>query len=285
MLTMFTGDDRRDCEGTSRRDFLRVGGLTLGNLSLAGLLSAQAEAAKKSFVRDKSVVLLYLSGGASHIETFDPKMTAPAEIRSMTGELKTKLAGVTFGGTFPMLASHADKMAVVRSFRHPVGSHQQAHVHVLSGGTDPKGDQQRGFSMGSLYTRLRGTNHPDTGMPTFSLLTEKEVDGQYIKEHGRVIKGSWPGDLGPSYAPLRHAGMLKDETPSRRKSKSKPRGLAADMNLNVPTERFDNRKFLLRELDRINRRIDAGGNLDGAGQIQTAGDRSCTGRRGRGIQP
>ena len=139
MLTVFSGRRSSNCEGVSRRDFVRAGTLSLGSLSLPGLLAMQAAGKQNggSFVRDKAVVLLYLSGGASHIETFDPKMTAPEGTRSVTGEVKTSMPGVTFGGTFPRLATHADKMAVIRSFTHKIGGHEQAHVHVLSGGTDP----------------------------------------------------------------------------------------------------------------------------------------------------
>ncbi|MEK6239359.1 MAG: DUF1501 domain-containing protein, partial [Planctomycetales bacterium] len=76
MLTIFTGKHGRDCDGVSRRDFLRIGSLSLGGLALPQLMAAKASAGE-GFVRGKSVVLLYLSGGASHVETFDPKMTAP----------------------------------------------------------------------------------------------------------------------------------------------------------------------------------------------------------------
>ena len=62
-------------------------------------------------------------------------------------------------------------MAIVRSFRHPIGNHEQAISHVLTGGTDPTGQAQDGYSMGSMYARLRGANHPTTGMPTYALLT------------------------------------------------------------------------------------------------------------------
>src|SRR5205823_13208819 len=122
-------------------------------------------------VRDKAVVLVFLAGGASHIETFNPNMGGPEPARSVTGEVRTTLPGVTLGGTFPRLAQHIDKMAIVRSFRHPVGNHEQAISHVLTGGTDPNGQAQVGFSIGSMYSRLRGTNHPETGMPTYALLT------------------------------------------------------------------------------------------------------------------
>ena len=102
-------------------------------------------------------------------------------------------------------------MAIVRSFRHRIGGHEQAHVHVLSGGTDPVGRGEEGFSIGSSYARLRGPNHPVTGIPTYSLLTEPEIDGQYRKELSRVIKGSWPGSLGGAYAPFQHRGFSEAE--------------------------------------------------------------------------
>ena len=84
MLTIYTGRPEKvacDDRTTARRDFLQVGSLMLGSLSLPQLLQARAESAR--FVKDKSVVLLYLSGGASQIETFDPKMTAPAEFAAL----------------------------------------------------------------------------------------------------------------------------------------------------------------------------------------------------------
>ena len=261
MLTVFSGQARRDCEGASRRDFLRAGTLSLGSLTLPGLLAARAAGGDESFVRDKSVVLLYLSGGASHIETFDPKMDAPAGTRSVTGEVQTSLPGVTFGGTFPRLASHADKLAVIRSFSHRVGSHEDAHVHVLSGGTDPKGKQQDGFSMGSYFTRMRGTNHPETGMPTYVLLTEKEIDGQYRKEINRVNKGSWPGLLGPSYSPFGHQIGWGGEDGKQQGTPEKD-PLAASIKLNLPQQVLENRVELLQSIDRFNRKIDSSGTMD-----------------------
>ena len=267
MLRIESGPSRRTCDGLARRDFLQLGTLGLAGLALPQLLAARAAAATRvrQFVRDKSVVLLYLSGGASHIETFDPKMTATRGVRSMTGEVKTTLPGITFGGTFPLLAAQAHRLAVVRSFAHRVGSHEQAHVHVLSGGTDPVGDRQRGFSMGSCFARLRGANHPATGMPTFNLLLEKEIDGQYLKERGRVLKGSWPGSLGPGYAPFQHeVGWVDGEGgAARRQRRSEPQNPLADsLRLRLPREALDNRLQLLRSLDRLNRRMDSSGSMD-----------------------
>ena len=98
------------CQGYRRRDFLRIGSLALAGLGLPNLLTSQLAAAQnqlKDYVTGKSVVLLFLGGGPSHIELFDPKMTAPSEIRSVTGEIPTAHAGITFGGTFPQLAELA----------------------------------------------------------------------------------------------------------------------------------------------------------------------------------
>ena len=258
-----------DCEGVSRRDFLRVGGL--GGLALPDLLAHKALAAqsKADYVRDKAVVLLYMSGGASHIETFNPNMDAPSPYNSVMGEVKTRLPGVTFGGTFPNLAKWAHKMAVVRSFTHSIGGHEQAHVHVLSGGTDPKGQGLEGRSIGSLYSRLRGANHPNTGFPTYGLLTHPEKDGQYRKELGRVVKGSWPGDLGSTFAPFIREDEVAGKKQSSKSGASKGGGsVAADMELNLSKERLENRRGLLGSIDRLRREMDANGNLAAADEYE-----------------
>ncbi len=252
------------CCRVLRRNFLRIGTLSLGTVSLPDLLAVRSAEKSSSVVRNRSVVLVYLSGGASHIETFDPKMTAPAEVRSMTGEIATKISGVTFGGTFPGLAARADKLAVVRTHQHSVTDHVKAHVHVLNGGTDANGTGKSGFSMGSMYARLRGTNHPQTGMPTFAVLTSPEVDGQYRKELDRVLLGSQPGPLGLANAPFHHAGEEKGEPQSKYRQTPQHSGsLAADMHLTLPSDRFGDRQSLLRQLDGINRQLDATGKMAG----------------------
>lgn len=255
MLTVYTGQKTRDCSGLSRRDFLRAGALGLGGLTLPGLLAARAAAAKSgSYVNDKSVVLLFLGGGPSHIETFNPNMQAPAPYASITGEVATSLPGVSFGGTFEQLAKHAHKMALVRSFTHPVGDHVKAIAHVLSGGTDPAGDGKQGYSMGAVYSRLRGANHPQTGLPTYSILTSDEVDGQYKNEKGRIENGSRPGSLGLGCAPFDPSGggpALKN------------------MQLKIAAERLDDRRALLSGLDKLNRQIDSSGLIEGLDKFET----------------
>ncbi len=242
MLTIFSGQEKTQCNGMSRRDFISVGSLALGSLSLPQLLSAnQTGYMDRRYIRDRSVVLLYLSGGASQIETFDPKPNSRTGIGSVNGSHATRVAGIRLGGAFPGLAERFDQMAIIRSFHHAVGSHEQAHVHVLTGGTDPRGDQKNGYSMGSLVSRLRGASHLDSGMPTYSLLTEKEVDGQYRSELSRVRKGSHAGELGQHYAPFEPAAG----------------GTAlSNMTLSVPAERFGERRILLSMLDGCQKKME-----------------------------
>jgi hypothetical protein len=240
MLTIRSTTGSRDCQGQTRRDFLRAGLLGLGGLSLPWLLEqrARAAAAGAPYVRDKSVILVFCAGGASHIETFNPNMGAPAPFCSVTGEVQTTVPGITLGGTFSMLAQHAKQMAIVRSFRHPVGNHEQAISHVLTGGTDPNGQAILGHSIGAMYARLRGTNHPVTGMPTYALLTAPHTDPQYSRELTRVVVGSRPGPLGPTYAPFNPGGGGTT---------------LENMLLNVAPERLNDRRSLLAQLDAARR--------------------------------
>src|SRR5918999_277605 len=105
MLNLWGSKTRRDCSGLDRRDFLKVGTLGLGGLTLPGLLKLRSAAANTGQpTRDTSVIWLWLGGGPTHVETFDPKMTAPSEYRSVTGEVATVLPGVTLGGNFEKMA-------------------------------------------------------------------------------------------------------------------------------------------------------------------------------------
>src|SRR5262245_18869307 len=124
MLTIQTKSQARDCQGNTRRDFLKAGFLGLGGLTLPWLLEQKAQASTAGYVRDKAIVLIFCGGGASHIETFNPNMGAPEPFCSVTGEVQTNVPGITLGGTFPRLARHANNMAIVKSFRHPIGNHE-----------------------------------------------------------------------------------------------------------------------------------------------------------------
>jgi hypothetical protein len=144
--------------------------------------------------------------------------------------------------------------------------------------------------MGSAFVRLRGTNHPVTGMPTFSLLTEQEIDAQYQRERERVAMGSWPGSLGASLGPLRHetgweAGQGSKNAAKRSRDTDDGNPLLTNMRLNLPPAVLDDRLELLKRIDGLNRRMDAGCRKSDAGYgfVFRASGRRGAGRRLPGI--
>lgn len=236
MLTLHSNERHRDCDGQTRRDFLKVGGLGLGGLALPSLLEARAAAAEQGReVKDTSVVWLWLGGGPTHIETFDPKMTAPSEFRSVTGEVKTNVSGVTLGGHFEKMAKVADQLAVVRSFAHNDSGHGSGTHYVMTGYSNrnlDNGGLPSRPSIGSITSRYRGANHPTTGMPTYVRLGGIGSDG--------------PAFLGKSCAPF-----------------GTDREAKRNMQLNTPMDRLDDRRALLKKFDRFQREADATGLMDG----------------------
>jgi len=248
MLSLFTGGTSRDCEGLSRRNFIQAGALGLGGLWLASLLETKAKAGEAGDpIKDKTVVVLFLSGGATHVETFDPKMTAPAEYRSMTGEVATSLPGVSFGGGFPQLAKQAHRMAVVRSFRHGNSSHGRARSLVLSGGNKLEA------SWGSIYARLAGTNNPHTGLPNYTLITPKGADPKKFRRGDSIGTAGKAGALGSSFNPFDPSagGEVKQ-----------------NMRMNIPRDRLTDRRTLLAQVDRLKRMSEASQTLKGTNQFQ-----------------
>ena len=132
MLRLPLGPSHRRCDGVTRRDFLRVGGLSA--FGLPALLRAEARGAEPvSAATAQSVILVYLGGGLSHHDSFDPKPDAPAEVRGKYGTIGTKLAGVSFGEKMPRLAAGNDRFALVRSGAHGNDHHETATNWVLSG--------------------------------------------------------------------------------------------------------------------------------------------------------
>ena len=213
-----------------RRDFLRVGGLTVGGLALPG--AAGAAPAERPLT-GKSVVFLFLHGGPSQIETFDPKMGAPAEVRSATGEVATRTPGVTFGGTFPRLARLSDRLTAVRSFVTGDGNHDIKPV---------VGRDTFGANLGSHYAHVAGPSHPRTGLPTNAALYPRAVDPAAQKEQRLFGDFAATGPLGAAYAPFVPGGGS---------------ALQGDMTLKLPPEVLEDRRELLTRLDRANRALDA----------------------------
>src|SRR5437016_12692616 len=156
------------CDGGTRRDFLKVGALGLGGLMLPDLLRARALAASAGKpTKNSSVVWLWLGGGPTHVETFDPKMTAPVEFRSAVGAVQTNVNGIELGGVFPKMARVADKMAFVRSFAHRNSGHGGGTHWVMTGYDYPPADNGMGQvkpGFGSILARHRGPNNRQTGL-------------------------------------------------------------------------------------------------------------------------
>lgn len=231
--------------GMGRREFLRIGGLGLGGLTLPGLLSSRAAAARvERPVTDKSVIFLFMHGGPTQIETFDPKMTAPSGIRSVTGEVQTSIPGVTFGSTLKRLAGLASDFSVVRSYHSGNGNHDiKPIVH----------GETLDANLGSLYARIAGTNHPRTGMPTNAVVFPRAVDPATQEGNNKFGKFASSGNLGAAYAPF-VPGAGGD--------------MQADMKMAMARDRLDDRRGLLTSLDRIKRSVDATGMLQGADKYQ-----------------
>ena len=225
MLSIF---DRRP--GYSRREFLRIGALGLGGLSLPLLLGARALAAgDKPITTGKSVIFLHMFGGPSQFETFDPKMSAPDGIRSVTGEISTALPGVTFGSLFPQLAKRADRLAVMRSYV----PGREISNHVLYPIVHPR--ETLGACLGSLYSHTAGMTNPANGLPTNATVFPQSVNASCKPIESGFGNFLATGPLSPAFAPGR------------------PRRPAApfqqDMRLNVDRDCLDDRRRLLAQFD------------------------------------
>src|ERR1019366_7999496 len=126
------GSNKRLCDGLTRRDLLQAGASGLLGLSLADLTKPAAQATGSSRPRHhgraKNVILLYLYGAMSQIDTLDPKPDAPAEIRGPFGSIASSIPGVRIGAPLPLLASRLDRVTVVRSMTHPVPIHNVANT-------------------------------------------------------------------------------------------------------------------------------------------------------------
>jgi hypothetical protein len=228
--------------GGSRRDFLKVGMLGMGGLMLPDLLRLRA--AQKSegrTTKNTSVVWLWLGGGPTHVETFDPKMSAPAEYRSVVGATKTNVSGVEIGGVFPKMAKNADKMAFVRSFAHRNSGHGGGTHFVMTGYDFPPADNGQAPikpGLGSILSRHRGATNEKNGLPT------------YVRLSG--ILGDGPAWLGSSYAPFDVGGNAR-----------------RNMNLTVTHDRLADRRKLLKSFDNMDRQIDRSGLVQGLDAFET----------------
>ncbi|MFO0948158.1 MAG: DUF1501 domain-containing protein [Planctomycetota bacterium] len=226
-------------EPISRRVFMRAGTLALGGMSLADVLSARANPAPP----DTSVILFWMWGGPSHMETYDCKPNAPTEYRGPFKPIETSVPGIEICELFPRQARIADKFSLIRSLHHDMAAHNDGSIEVLTGKTPLVPDP----------TSTARSQHPDFGM---------------IASHQRGLgKSGLPQYVGipwqpfmtqPTYLGLSHKAFTAGD-PSKPGYAPQNLTLSAGMN----GKGLDDRRTLLGQLDNLKRTLDANGSMAG----------------------
>jgi hypothetical protein len=236
----FIGRGQRTCDGVSRRTFLKVGTLAIGGLSLPGLLRQRAAASPGTSAPRKSVILIWLAGGPSHIDMYDLKPSAPAEFRGEFKPIVTNVTGIQVGEHLPRQARIMDKLAIVRSAYHTNAGHGMGSQWMLTG-YQPTIEVNDNIypSTGSVVAKMRGAN--EAGLPAYVNLP-------------RVLSLGKAAYLGASYNPF-----APDSDPNSESFQVR--------NLKLPgvvdAKRLGRRRKLLKDLDNIRRDIDARGDIEG----------------------
>jgi uncharacterized protein (DUF1501 family) len=230
------------CRGPiRRREFLRLGALALGGLSLSDLLAARAAVGEAA--SDASVILFWMWGGPSQLETYDLKPEAPSEFRGPFRPVATNVPGMEICELFPQQARLADKFSLVRSLHHEMSSHNDGSIQVLTGKTPAKADP----------TSTARSDHPDFGMVASKLLG--------------VRRGGLPPYIGiprqpfmtqPTYLGLSHKAY---EAGDPSVAEYRPQNLSIGAGLNGA--RLDDRRTLVEQFDRYRRDLDLNGSLEG----------------------
>src|SRR5579862_7685650 len=205
MISIQRGQARL-CDGITRRDFVRLGAIGTMGLSLADLLRAEAAQAASGLSpgRAKSVILFFLMGGQSQLDTWDMKPDAPEGIRGEFKPVATNVDGIRICEHMPMLARRADRFALIRSMTHHVKNHAPAGYYALSG-MEPKRDSvDFGISpddypgLGCVATLLEPSTRP---VPSYVQLSPPVVG-----DNATQMPGLQGGFLGARYDPLKVTG-------------------------------------------------------------------------------
>lgn len=249
------GRSARLCDGSTRREFLRVGAVS-GLIGLPGLLRAEAEArGGTTFGKAKRCILLFPFGGPSQIDTFDPKPDAPEGVRGEFKPIETSVPGVRIGEMFPRLAGMADKYAIVRSVTHADAVHTTAGYTMLTGRPHARANDPAG----GIAVRPTPDDHPHVGsivasardgaggLPPFVSMPEVVRDAGLYE-----VPGQGPGFLGGRNGP-----MLFEADAKRRRFSAPDFFAPADLG----EGRLADRRSLREQLDRRVGQVEAGGRL------------------------
>lgn len=230
----------RNCAGVTRRDFIQVGvGGVLG-LGMGDLLSLRADAAKaagKISPDNINCILVWLDGGPTHFETFDPKPDAPSDVRGEFSTIPTNVAGVHFCETVPRLARSLDKMSIVRSICHKDPNHGGGNHYMMTGAPTPvpvNCGSSVSFhpSFGSMVSHIRGLK---SGLPAYATLPRKSRSA------------------GPHFLGAQHAPFVIDGDPNQEGYRVRDVVLPKS----ISEGRASNRLRLRSSLDRMLRIADA----------------------------
>lgn len=237
MLTLSGKAHGRFCDGVSRRDFLRIGGLAMGGLSLPQLLHAEAQnGTRRGF---KSVIMIYLCGAPPHQDMFDLKMDAPLEVRGPYKPIRTKVPGIQISEHAPRLAAMMDKLVPIRSLYGSLSGDHDSFICYT--GRPPRGAPQPvgGWpSLGTVVSKLQG--QADKAIPAFVGLAPKAGHPPYGSP-------GLPGFLGPAHSAFRPAGD----------------GMQ-DLQLHdISLDRLHDRRALLGSFDNFRRDLDNSGTIEG----------------------
>jgi hypothetical protein len=239
--------------GYTRRVALKAGFLGVTGLTLPDLFRAKAQAKEKgtadSATNDKSVILIWLDGGPSQLETFDPKPDAPAEFRGPFGVCKTKTPGVFVSALMPQVAKRFEKLSLVRSLYHDNGDHFAAGHWMTTGrfGSTSVNLPQKFPSVGSYVSRVRGSNNPH--LPAYVGLPAAQTIYLFPGYMGAAYLG---GAYNPFDVDREHKYLGAHD---QRRVRS-PKWLAT---LGSVTEGTEGRPSLLKKFDTMRRDIDASG--------------------------
>lgn len=241
-MLQIPGESHRFCDGTSRRNFLQIGALGLGGLSLPDILKAQSQArspgesSPPSIPKEKSIIMIFLPGGPPHQDMWDLKMEAPSEIRGEFKPIRTNVPGIQVCELFPRLAQRMDKVSIIRSI---VGADPDHDAFQCMTGRSLRNPPPGGWpSMGAVLSKLGGAKSPD--LPPFVGLAPKMGEMRWANP-GK------PGFLGPAHAPFQPNGAGK-----------------SDMVLQgISLDRLRDRKSLLASFDQFRRDADQSGLMNG----------------------